>query len=123
MPDEEYVRWAGLEGYRAWTYKLCLWCQRTVDEYCRGWGDGEWDEMGVLEWLEDEHPSTYAAFRAGWRYPDGERLPLPFQFRCSDCRKLLHGYRIWCSECDDARIRRISGQFQEIHQQLTRETS
>ena len=55
-----------------------LWCERVVIAYARGSYDDEYPVDVVVEWLQDEHPIVYAAMLAGWRYPDGERLPLPF---------------------------------------------
>ena len=77
MPGETYQRAVGFDG-TAWTWRECLWCERIVVAYARGSYYDECATDAVVEWLQDEHPIVYAAMRAGWRYPDGERLPLPF---------------------------------------------
>lgn len=73
LPGEPYERVAGLDGATAWAEKFCTHCTRCIQAY----HDSEWSEEAILEWLNDEHPATYASLRAGWRYPDGELLPFP----------------------------------------------
>ena len=53
--------------------EMCRWPIMPGERY-----DDEYPVDVVVEWLQDEHPIVYAAMLAGWRYPDGERLPLPF---------------------------------------------
>ena len=77
MPGERYLRAVSFDG-TAVTWRECLWCERVVIAYARGSCDDEYPVDVVVEWLQDEHPIVYAAMLAGWRYPDGERLPLPF---------------------------------------------
>ncbi len=105
-PGERYRRGVGFDGGTAWTWKECLWCERAGAAYCRDHHDDEYNTDSIAEWLFAEHPATYTAMRAGWRYPDGERLPLPFQPRCIACTCLLDGWGLWCSPCDEARIER-----------------
>ena len=87
-------------------------------------GDEEYFSHWIIEWLAADHPTVYALMRAGWSYPDGERVPLPFQRRCIACGVLLHGDWLWCPPCDEERIARISGQlttiFDELHERTTR---
>ena len=52
--------------------EMCRWPIMPGERY-----DDEYPVDVVVEWLQDEHPIVYAAMLAGWRYPDGERLPLP----------------------------------------------
>lgn len=113
MPGERYWRSVGFE-VTAWTQKFCLWCERTVAWYTRHGGDYEWEPESLVEWLEDEYPTVYRQILGGWRYPDGERLPLPFQFRCFTCGILMEGYRIWCDPCDQARIEKLDRQLHEL---------
>ena len=108
MPGEDYYRVAGLDGSDAWTVKYCEHCERTLHQHGRENHYGEWEIECVLEWLEDAHPFVWRQMQAWWRYPDGERLPLPFQPRCLTCNVLLSGDALWCGACDVARIQRIS---------------
>ena len=99
-PGEKYRRGVGFDGGTAWTWKECLWCERAANVYCRT-SESEYDSICIIEWLDDEHPNVYAQMRADWSYPDGERLPLPFQPRCIMCSELLDGWRSWCPPCDE----------------------
>ena len=124
-PGEMYRRGVWFDGGTAWTWKECLWCERAAAAYMRLCRDvDEYLSDWVIEWLADDHPTVYALMRAGWSYPDGERVPLPFQCRCRACGVLLHGYRLWCPPCDEERIARISGQLtaisDELHERTTR---
>lgn len=123
-PGERYRRGVGFDGGSAWTWKECLWCERVAAVYMRGSYDDEYDHEAVWEWLSDEYPAVYALLRAGWGYPDGERVPLPFQPRCIACGVLLDGWRLWCPPCDEERIARINEQFaaisDDLHERTTR---
>lgn len=88
LPGETYWRMAGLDSGQAWTYKACPHCYRVTETFSRHRDEEEWEDTIILEWLADEHPALWASLRAGWRYPDGELLPLPFQPRCLDCGEL-----------------------------------
>lgn len=79
-----------------------------TSQYGREHYGDEWEDEFIYEWLQDEHPTEWRQLLAGWRYPDGERLPLPFQPRCLTCAVLLSGDCLWCEDCDAARIQRIS---------------
>ena len=90
LPTEPYVRTAVSDGGIVDVTKECLWCYRTV----RHWFEDNhwpeyWDEPSFFDWLSDQHKSTYLTLLAGWRYPDGERVPLPFQPSCRFCNKPL----------------------------------
>ena len=110
MPGEDYDRMAGLDGGDAWTYKSCRHCYRAAQAY----GEYEWDEQCIIEWLDDCRPDLYASLLAGWRYPDGELVPLPFSRHCHECRTEIPDDRIWCQPCDVARIERLSRQLEEL---------
>ena len=120
MPGETYYRIAGLDRSVAWTIKQCEHCARVTSQYSREHYGDEWEIECVLEWLEDEHPFVSRQMQAGWRYPDGERLPLPFQRRCFTCAVLLSGDFLWCEACDAARIQRISQSLEAIRDELGR---
>lgn len=123
-PGEKYRRGVGFNDGTVWTWKECLWCARVTLVYTRYVDESEYGHELVPEWLMYEHPVIYTQLRAGWSYPDGERLPLPFQYRCIACGVLLHGYRLWCPPCDAERIARINEQFaaisDELHERTTR---
>lgn len=78
LPGETYWRMAGLDHGQVWTYKACPHCYRVAAALN---SEEEWDTEVILECLADEHPALWASLRAGWRYPDGDLLPLPFQPR------------------------------------------
>lgn len=114
---EKYRRGAGMDGNTAWTWIECLYCERVAQRYGRETGASsgdEYDAICVIEWLQDEYPIELSQMRARWRTPEGERLPLPFQWKCVECRTLLDGYRLWCDPCDDARIERLNQQFLKL---------
>lgn len=110
MPGEKYSRQVVFDDGSACTWKMCLWCERVGGAYCRASGYDEYDQ-GVLEWLEDSHHTVWGQMCAGWRYPDGERIPLPLQPRCVACGRLLDFWGLWCDPCDRARIARLSEQL------------
>lgn len=114
MPGEQYSRVAVLDEGAAWTLKICLWCDRILDRYFRETWNDTWDRESVWEYLEDVHPTVWKLMRSGWRYPDGERLPLPLQFRCVECAELLIGYGLWCGPCDRQRVERLTSQFSSL---------
>lgn len=119
LPGEDYDRMAGLDGGTAWTYKCCRHCYRAADAWTRWSGDCEWDEGSIGEFLADGHPALWDSLRAGWRYPDGELMPLPFQHHCHECRARISDGRIWCQPCDLKRIDRLNAQFTEIERSFT----
>ena len=114
LPGETYWRQAALDGSAAWTSKTCEHCERVVWAYGRHGGDSEWEPESVLEWLSDEYPAVFAALLAGWRFPDGELVPLPFGSRCSVCGVRVEFRHLWCPTCDDKRITRIETGFRDI---------
>lgn len=83
-PGEAYWRQVIFNGSAA-TFKTCGHCERAVVAYGRSAGEDEWIEEDVMEWLRGDHPALYAATLAGWRFPDGELMPLPPQFSCHQC--------------------------------------
>ena len=117
MPGEVYRRGVRFECSTAWTWKECPWCERVAARYGREhfnhYGE-EYDRYGVAEWLEEQYPAVWAQMEAGWRYPDGERVPLPLQGRCHTCGTLTRDMRLWCPPCDAARIARIEAQLRGI---------
>ena len=74
----------------------------------------EWDGENTLEWLSDEHPAVLAAFAAGWRWPDGGLVPVPFGSRCVDCRARVEFRALWCPPCDERRIARVEAGFRAV---------
>lgn len=116
MPGEAYWRQAGFGDGSAWTTKVCEHCERVTAVYCRDMYEYEWFEEGVREWLCDEHPALYASMRAGWRWPDGEPVPVPFGSRCRDCGCRVEWLRLWCGPCDEAR--RVTAELTEIRKSL-----
>ncbi len=78
-PGETYARMAGLDHSEAWTAKECEHCHRAVGKYLNEWGEYEYDRDGVLEWLQDMEPTAWSQMVAGWRTPEGELLPPPFE--------------------------------------------
>ena len=77
-PGEPYARMAGLDCGTAWTYKECQHCHRATVEYCAAW-DAEYEPESVREWLEDSEPLVWSQMLAGWRTPEGDLLPPPFE--------------------------------------------
>ena len=114
LPGETYWRQAGLDHGQAWTNKTCEHCERVAWAFCRVTGESEWDGENAIEWLSDEHPAVLAAFAAGWRWPDGDLVPVPFGSRCVDCRARVEFRALWCPPCDDKRITRIEQGFRAI---------
>ena len=114
LPGETYWRQASLDHGQAWTHKTCEHCERVAWAYCRVTGESEWDGENAIEWLSDEHPAVLAAFAAGWRWPDGDLVPVPFGSRCVDCRARVEFRALWCPPCDDKRITRIEQGFRAI---------
>lgn len=117
MPGETYWRQAVFDG-TAWTVKTCEHCERVTGTYGRVAGASDWFEENVREWLEDEYPSLYASMRAGWRWPDGELVPVPFGSRCRDCGCRIAWLRLWCGLCDEARISRGTAELTETRKSL-----
>ncbi|RCK68300.1 hypothetical protein DT076_16770 [Desertihabitans brevis] len=120
LPGESYQRMAGLDRCEAWTFKCCDHCSRVVHAWTRHSGESEWYEDAIWDWLADGHPTVYAAAQAGWRYPDGELVPLPFQPRCFTCGTFIGGDALWCPPCDRARIDRIARSLESISAELRR---
>ena len=114
LPGETYWRQAGLDRSGAWTSKTCEHCERVVWAYCRVLGESEWDQECVLEWLSDEHPADLAAFAAGWRWPDGDLVPVPFGSRCVDCGTRVEFRALWCPPCDERRIARVEAGLRAV---------
>ena len=110
QPGETYWRQAGFDG-NAWTNKTCEHCERVVWRYSREVYEDQWLVDWVHEWLEDEHPSVLASMQAGWRFPDGDLMSVPFGSRCDDCGCRVEFRRLWCGPCDERRIARIDRQF------------
>jgi len=73
------------------------------------WDDNGWDDASIAAWLREDYPTVWSQMRAGWRYPDGELLPLPFQPTCDDCGALLHHDGFWCDSCLDGIYRSLRG--------------
>ena len=118
---ERYLRGAGFDAGAVWTWKECLWCERTAAQYGRerfDLYDEGYDRCTIADWLNDNHPDVWAQMRAGWTYPDGERVPLPFQSRCSACGTLTRSMALWCPTCDDARLGKLGEQFRSIAEAL-----
>lgn len=116
MPGETYWRQVSLDEGTAWTSKWCSHCERVIwesDEY-------ELSPEATLEWLEDEHPNVLATLRAGWRYPDGERTPAPFESRCLDCGTQIEFRRLWCCGCDEKRLARVGEGFSNVAAEFAR---
>lgn len=118
-PGESYWRQAGLDRGAAWTNKTCEHCERVVWAYGRSGGEYEWEPECVVEWLEDEYPAVAASRDAGWRFPDGEQLPVPFGSRCIECGCRVEFRRLWCGPCDENRIATLNRQFAEISATLS----
>lgn len=114
LPGETYWRQASLDHGQAWTHKTCEHCERVAWAFCRVTGESEWDGQAAIEWLSDEHPAVLAAFAAGWRWPDGDLVPVPFGSRYVDCRARVEFRHLWCPPCDDKRITRIEHGFRAI---------
>lgn len=113
-PGETYWRQAGLDRSEAWTNRTCEHCERVVWAYGRQTHEWEWEPEVVLEWLDDEYPIWSASRAAGWRFPDGETVALPFGSTCAECGARVTFRRLWCPPCDEARVARIDEQIQEI---------
>ena len=77
QPGETYWRQAVFDEGSAWVHKTCRHCERVVHEYCYMVGESEWMEEDALDWLREDYPALYAAMFAGWRFPDGELMPMP----------------------------------------------
>lgn len=118
LPGERYGRMAGFDGGDVWTYRSCLHCIRVCERWWNPWGDDEWDDHCIAGWLQDEHPAAWSQMQAGWRYPDGELLPLPMQPRCHECGALISGGGSWCEPCDLARVELIGKQLLGIRNEL-----
>ena len=114
LPGETYWRQSSLDHGQAWTSKTCEHCERVVYAYCRTVGESEWMEEDALDWLRDDHPALFAALFAGWRFPDGDLVPLPFGSQCVDCGVRVEFRTLWCPPCDDKRITRIETGFRDI---------
>ena len=114
LPGEAYWRIAGLDNGHAWTYKSCWHCCRVGNTWSRSQGEPEWFEECILEWLQDEHPAIYACLLAGWRFPDGELLPLPFTPHCITCGRDVTDGAGWCDPCDERRIDRARRQLESL---------
>lgn len=108
---EPYLRSVAFDVGEVWSTKICLWCARSTERYCRERGETEWEPEGVFEWLEDGFPAVWTQLRAGWTYPDGERVPLPFQPRCHSCGILMDTDQLWCPPCNQERLDRVTRQF------------
>lgn len=114
QPGETYWRQAGFDG-NAWTNKTCEHCERVEWAYLRSVMESEYDREDIIEWwLPDEYPAVYAQMLAGWRFPDGELVPLPFGSRCHDCGCRVEFRRLWCGPCDERRIARIYRGFSAL---------
>ena len=118
-PGESYWRQACLDRGTAWTNRTCEHCERVVWAYGRSCGEYEWEPECVAEWLEDEYPAVAASRDAGWRFPDGEPLPVPFGSRCIECGCRIDFRHLWCGPCDENRIARLKRQFAEISATLS----
>lgn len=111
-PGEAYWRQAVFDAGDVWTNRTCEHCERVVWRYGREVCDeDEWLVDWVHEWLEDEHPNVRASMQAGWRFPDGYLMPVPFGSRCHDCGCRVEFRRLWCGPCDERRIARIGAQL------------
>ena len=117
-PGETYWRQAGFDEGTAYTHKTCAWCERVVYAYGRFTGEHDWDMEVMREWLGEEFPVVDAQLCAGWRYPDGERVPYPFSSTCIECHTPVEFRTLWCAECDRARIDRIGKQLASIRDLL-----
>lgn len=119
LPGEDYWRQTGLNRSEAWTLKTCAHCERVVGVH---WEDSDWDIECFLERLEYAHPSVHAAMRAGWRWPDGELVPLPFWSVCVECGVRIGWRALWCGSCDVVRLARLDRQFAELFGSSEKET-
>ena len=113
-PGESYWRQAGFDGGTAWTNRTCEHCGRVVRAYRRSGGADEWGPECVLEWLEDEYPAVAASRGAGWRFPDGEMLPVPFESRCIGCGCRVEFRHRWCRPCSESLVVTLNRQFAQI---------
>ena len=111
---ETYWRQVTFDEGSVWVHKTCEHCERVVVAYCRTVGEPEWMEEDALNWLRDDRPALYAALLAGWRWPDGGLVPVPFGSRCVDCRARVEFRALWCPPCDERRIARIGQGFRAI---------
>ena len=114
QPGEVYWRQAVFDEGSAWTHTTCEHCARVVYAYCRTVGESEWMEEDALDWLRDDHPALFAALFAGWRWPDGDLVPVPFGSRCVDCRARVEFRALWCPPCDERRIARVEAGFRAV---------
>lgn len=111
---ELYNRQAGFDSGHVWTTMSCMYCVHVTAAFGRYTGEEYYDPGYVDEWLYDTYPAVWAARQAGWRYPDGERLPYPALFRCFECRTRVTYDRIWCDPCNLARVERLAAQMEVI---------
>lgn len=114
MPGETYHRDTGLDCGEVATAKCCEHCSNAVQACLSDEGVTElwWEDYH--EWLR-EFPVEWAGLVAGWRFPDGELMPPPFQPRCRQCRCLLPSGRYrWCERCDAERYARSRRQFESL---------
>lgn len=78
-PGEFYDRMCGMDGGTAWTNKECEHCHRCAIGYLIDSSDYEYDPEDVREWLHDYEPMVWSQLLAGWRTPEGDLLPPPFE--------------------------------------------
>lgn len=113
-PGETYhllvSKWEGIVS----TSKRCEHCEAVVTAYCRDQGVDWFDDTELAEWLEEIRPAEHAQMRAGWAYPDGARVPLPFPPHCFTCGTPITRNALWCGPCDEARLARLDASFQAI---------
>lgn len=114
LPGEQYHRFAILDGGTAWTGKYCDHCLYVMEARRRDTREDEYYMDEIAEWLEDEHPTWFAQISAGWRYPDGELLPPPWQNQCHACGQPITLHQIWCTPCDRERIERVGQQLEML---------
>ena len=72
----------------------------------------------MFEWLQDEHPNVFTVMLAGWSYPDGELVALPFWSSCFTCGRRIPFRTLWCGVCDEERLARLEAQFAAVHAEL-----
>ena len=116
LPGETYWRQAALDGGIAWTNKTCSHCESVMAHYaciCGTYPD-EWETECLWGWLGEVYPAVMASAQAGWSYPDGELVPLPFGSSCLTCDTRIESWHLWCDPCNTARIERINQQLLEL---------
>ena len=113
LPGETYWRQAALDGGIAWSNKTCAHCECVIGRYAcvRDTYADELEPECLWEWLEEGYPAVMATARAGWSYPDGELVPLPFRTTCRQCGCPAQFWRLWCDPCNAARIERVNQQL------------